>query len=1559
MVVNLVVACVGDGIMICPGLDYIDTCIDYLVKCDPDNALYIKMVRQALPQANLGALKKKSMPALRGIMNSMLDFLTARDPKAPKISVNTTAAFEFNHEVKVTTLLALNNDMPYIVRSMIERLRQRKAIVRCTFHPILCIKRDAKGNLLDIVSGGANDESIVYMEMESQEEPAELEAALTTTYGNLAKCVEDGKQSIEKFASTMDALAALDKDAAGALLAFKDWVLEGNFTFLGYKKHNASLDCLAIGIMNTHASLVFKYMQYIDIPEKGGGVVHRFIGLMSPDAQYQNAATVPLIMQKIERIKINSNVKSGGHSHRLIVGILQTLPRHIMFCLSDHDILEESLIIGDAIWSNKPAVSLRVIGEDGGDSFVCIMLCAPEDNLNTTTIESIYEIIGSKIGGEIVEVFAGTREYGILRQYFIAKAKTENLRKPNVIDELIVSIELLLKSWDDVLKNNLIIRMGERSAHDLCDRYRFSTAYKESFSCKDAHHDIVRMERLGLRSQLEVELYRADGNNACMHLKVYSKEDAIDLSKSLPIIENMSMRAIDYHSYSIRTKRREIPGVIWIHHYVLMPVGAEEVEIDHVKPVFEDILSRVLLGKIDNSPLNKLALRSGMSWRWIFLVKALAAYLSQIGCKYPDIYVQDTMVRYSGIVLLLTKLFQTRFHPDVAERVESAQMIKEKILEQIGLVDSVAADNIMSDLMELVSVGVIRTTYYQEENGKSYIAFKIASKNIASMPLPKPFAEIFVYSHDVEGVHLRGGRVSRGGLRWSDRHQDYRSEVLGLMKAQVTKNSIIVPSGAKGGFVIKNVDPSLSGAQYTEAVIERYKTFLRGLLDLTDNIVAGIAQPPANTVCEDEPDPYLVVAADKGTATFSDYANDVSKEYNFWLGDAFASGGSAGYDHKKMGITAKGAWVSAQNHMKNLGINVLKDAFTVAGIGDMSGDVFGNGMLLSQNIKLLAAFNHMHIFLDPNPDTKLSYNERKRLFALPRSTWDDYDKKVLSPGAMVISRKDRNITLTQEVALMLDLNPTEIFSVETILSSVLRMGVDMIWNGGIGVYVKSSKETNDKIGDRANDEIRVNGSQVRAKMIVEGGNLGVTQLGRIEYSKSGGKINTDFIDNCGGVHCSDREVNIKIAFASALGAKRITVEERNVILEKMQEDVAHIVLHDNEVQVMALSLSEWRCHRYFKSYCRAIERMETAGLLDSSIEFLPNNAERAKMAIEGRDFSRPELAVIIAYAKIWLKNEIIQSDLPDDEFCSKYLNDYFPTQMHANFSKDIASHPLRREIIANGIANMIINRMGATVISDEMDSVGASAAMIVRGHIVVRESYGVQWLFDQIGQDNVNADQEVCNDILHTLGQLRSYAIRWVVRHMKTGSLPDEIDKYYGYLNILRDNLSSIMTEPMAIKRSAFLAKLQSCGVLSQSSIKAADFLVLASDALDIIDISVDTGIDVVMVSRVHFLIGSHIDSSIVKTMILGLPTHNHWKWVAGMVALDNIHDAYAQITRTAMIDGAHLANAEEIFENWKSRREANIEASKEAIKTLVSVDTTDVSTVLLIERTLRNLISA
>ncbi|WP_220746518.1 NAD-glutamate dehydrogenase, partial [Shewanella colwelliana] len=1074
------------------------------------------------------------------------------------------------------------------------------------------------------------------------------------------------------------------------------------------------------------------------------------------------------------------------------------------------------------------------------------------------------------------------------------------------------------RSWEDKLNSALITAQGEESGNRLVKRYvnAFPRSYKEDVLPSSTVVDVEHLEALDDDHKLGMLFYQPQEtalNDNKVRLKLFHKDEPIHLSDVLPMLENFGLRVINERPYEVKTADG---ATFWILDFLMTVQGAAVDNLADSQDRFQTALSQVWNKQLEDDGFNRLVLATGLTGREVSVLRAYAKYMRQIDATFSQAYIKETFSSYPQIADLLVKMFIRKFNPKLKTRTLA------KFVEQIDLrledVSSLDDDRIIRRYLDLINA-TLRTNFYQtlpKGNNKPYVSFKFSPEEIPEMPRPLPKFEIFVYSPRVEGVHLRGGKVARGGLRWSDRREDFRTEVLGLVKAQQVKNTVIVPVGAKGGFVCKQL-PTEGGrdAFFTEGQ-ECYRLFIRGLLDISDNIIEGEVVPPVNVVRHDEDDPYLVVAADKGTATFSDIANAISEEYGFWLGDAFASGGSFGYDHKKMGITARGAWESVKRHFREIGIDCQTTDFTCLAVGDMAGDVFGNGMLLSEHTRLVTAFNHMHIFIDPTPDPASSYKERARLFELPRSSWEDYNQELISKGGGIFLRSAKSITLTPEMKKMLDTKKASMTPNE-LLKELLKMKVDLMWNGGIGTYIKASSETHAEVGDRANDALRVNGNEVNARIIGEGGNLGCTQLGRIEYAANGGRMNTDFVDNVGGVDCSDNEVNIKILLNAMVAEGEMTVKQRNRLLVDMTDEVSRIVLQDCKDQTRTISVTQVRGAEQLKEQIRFIHYLEKEDKLDRALEFLPTDDELAERLANGKALTRPELSVLVAYAKMVLKEQLLTPEITDDSFLSQLLIEYFPRQLQEKYSDRMVNHPLRAEIIATSLANELVNDMGLNFVQRMQDETGASVAEAAICYTMAREVFGLADLTKSITALNGIVPAVVQGEMLHQLRRNLRRACRWFLRHRNRNQGIEQTVAFYSpVFEELRENVHQYMVEDEVQGICAEIKALVKEGVPENVATDVVNMSTLFS-ALDISQIAQVEGKPVALVAEAYYKLGARIDLHWFLEQISAQPVANHWQALARAAFREELDWQQRSLSSAVLRTCTDSCDAETIIAQW------------------------------------------
>lgn len=1072
--------------------------------------------------------------------------------------------------------------------------------------------------------------------------------------------------------------------------------------------------------------------------------------------------------------------------------------------------------------------------------------------------------------------------------------------------------------WKKELEQQLVKKLGTKNGMAVAAKYSkaFPMSYCEQNSIADTVKDILQIEKLNPDYPLRIELYESSDTEYPLHLKLFQYGKPIPLSDVLPMIEHMNLRTYRERPYEIVLNKNES---IWVSDFSVTYTHPELLDVPKIKEIFEKAFIKVRFGLSENDGFNKLVLGASLSWREITILRAYAKYMHQTGFRFTQHYIEKALVTHAGITKKLIQLFLLKFALNQKATVtKQIAELEAQIQTDLDAITSLDEDRIMRRYWDLIKA-TLRTNYFQttaDDKPKEYLSFKLDSGLVPELPLPRPMYEIFVYSPRFEAIHLRSAKVARGGLRWSDRREDFRTEVLGLMKAQKVKNAVIVPSGAKGGFVLKTVPPFASRDVIQQEVIYCYKSFIRGLLDLTDNLIDDKVVPPMNTICYDEHDPYLVVAADKGTATFSDIANSISSEYNFWLGDAFASGGSAGYDHKKMGITARGAWESIKRHFREVDIDIEKCDFTTVGIGDMSGDVFGNGMIYSNHTLLLAAFDHRHIFLDPNPNALKSYEERVRMFNLPTSSWEDYNPKLISKGGGIYKRSLKSITLTPEVKKALAIEENSLTPNE-LIRAILKAPVDLLFNGGIGTYVKAISESHADVGDKTNEFCRVNGHELRCKVVGEGGNLGFTQLGRVEYSLNGGIINTDFIDNSAGVDCSDHEVNIKILLNKEVNKGKLTFKKRNQLLVKMTDEVASLVLNDNYNQALVMSFSAMRSVNYTGLYQAHIKDLEATVHLDRTVEFLPDDKKLLERKAAGQGLTRPELAVLLAYTKIHIKNELLKSDLPDDPYFITALETAFPSLLAKHYVKSMEAHRLRREIIATQLSNQIVNAVGITFVYRLQTETGASIANIVRAYVIAARAYNVDALHDLVDSLNFKVSVQTQYELLHHIRQLLNLSTRWFLRgHRLSGDIAKTIDHYAKSIAKLKEMVPVLI---VGVTRD-YLDKMVLHFVESGLEENIAKQVAIARGmytVLNVTEVATQHKLDLIQTAEVYFRIGSRFNLVWFRDQVALDSREGHWNTMARLALRDELDSLQRHLTIVILLSNKKERNAEKLIMQW------------------------------------------
>ncbi|CAM5525674.1 NAD-glutamate dehydrogenase [Streptomyces abikoensis] len=1309
------------------------------------------------------------------------------------------------------------------------------------------------------------------------------------------------------------------------------------------------------------------YLDYVGVKkfDADGNVIgeRRFLGLFSSAAYTESVRRVPVIRRKVQKVLADAGFTPDSHDGRDLLQILETYPRDELFQISADQL--RSIATSVLYLQERRRLRLYLRQEEYG-RYYSALVYLPRDRYTTGVRLRLIDILKEELGGTSVDFTAWNTESVLSRLHFVVRV-APGATLPDLTDADADRIEARLveaaRSWADGFAETLTAEVGEERAAELLRRYAqaFPEGYKADHTPRAAVADLGHLEKLttaGGDRDFELSLYEPVGATPGeRRFKIYRTGEPVSLSAVLPVLQRLGVEVVDERPYELRCADRT---TAWIYDFGLrMP---ERIEGDDARTRFQEAFAAVWTGAAENDNFNNLVLRAGLDWRQAMVLRAYAKYLRQAAWPFSQAYMEDTLSNNVHTTRLLVNLFEARMSPALQR---AGNELIDGLLEELdGALDQVASldeDRILRAFLTVIKA-TLRTNHFQrDEDGRPrpYLSIKLDPQAIPELPAPRPAFEIWVYSPRVEGVHLRFGKVARGGLRWSDRREDFRTEILGLVKAQMVKNTVIVPVGAKGGFVGKRLpDPSLDRDAWLAEGIASYKTFISGLLDITDNMVGGEVVPPKDVVRHDEDDTYLVVAADKGTATFSDIANEVAQSYGFWLGDAFASGGSAGYDHKGMGITARGAWESVKRHFRELGHDTQTEDFTVVGVGDMSGDVFGNGMLLSEHIRLVAAFDHRHIFIDPTPDAAVSYAERRRLFELPRSSWADYDKELLSPGGGIHPRSAKSIPVNAHVraALGIEAGVTKMTPAE-LMKAILRSPVDLLWNGGIGTYVKASTESHAEVGDKANDAIRVDGQDLRVKVVGEGGNLGLTQLGRIEFASNGGRINTDAIDNSAGVDTSDHEVNIKILLNTLVIDGDMTVKQRNKLLAEMTDEVGELVLRNNYAQNVALANAVEQAPSLLHAHQRIMRRLGREGHLDRALEFLPTDRQIRERLSAGRGLTQPELAVLLAYIKITTAEELLATGLPDDPYLERLLHAYFPQPLTTGYREQVDGHALRREIITTVLVNDTVNSGGSTFLHRLREETGASLEEIVRAQTAARAIFGLGAVWDAVeGLDNVVAADVQTRIRLHSR-RLVERGTRWLLNNR-----PQPLE-LAGTIEFFQDGVAKVWGELPKLLKGADMEWWQSihdelvaAGVPDELAVRVAGFSSVFP-ALDVVAVADRTGKEPLDVAEVYYDLADRLHITQLMDRIIELPRSDRWQSMARASIREDLYAAHAALTADILSVGNGSSTPEQRFASWEEKNAAILGRARTTLDEIRGSDAFDLANLSVAMRTMRTLL--
>jgi glutamate dehydrogenase len=1478
------------------------------------------------------------------------------------------------------------DDMPFLVDSVTGALSARNLDVHLLVHPVMVVRRDDNGALQEVCADVEPDDAIAgdlpesWMRIEI--DPVRAEAEQEAIRADLDRVIQDVRCAVRDWPAMRSRALSMADEIAHAELPVPDrdihdsvellrWLADDHFTFLGYREYElAYTDAepvirakpgTGLGILRgeqetdrmlssmtpeaydkalekrlliitkansratVHRSAYLDYLGFKTFDSDGNVIgERRFLGLFSSAAYRTSVRDLPVVKRKVASVIDRSGLSPRSHSGKDLLEILETYPRDELFQITTDDLYQAATGVLRMAGRRQLRLFLR---KDTFGRFISCLIYLPRDRFTTAHRLAMQEILLNELNGIGVDYTTRVSELNLARVHFIVRTDPANPPGLIDVDNLAEQLGDATRNWDDDFKLVLERKLGDEQAKSLAGRYieALPETYKDGHLPYEAVQDLAKLELLEEPGQLEMHLFRKKSDPSSVRFKVFRHGMPMQLSAVLPVLHSLGVKVTDERPYEVRRD----DGTIYLYDFGLeLPTGARE--LSEVRAHVENAFAAAWRGEAEVDGFNELVLRAGLTWRQAVVLRAYAKYLRQAGTVFSQESMEGAFTGYPQISALLVALFETRFDPRLqltdAERGVQAKELVTAIGRQLDNVDSLDQDRILRNYLTLIQA-TLRTSFFQrsgDHRPKSYVAIKLNPQAIPELPQPRPKFEIFVYSPRFEGVHLRFGAVARGGLRWSDRRDDFRTEILGLVKAQMVKNAVIVPVGSKGGFVLKAAPSPADRDAYLAEGVTCYKMFISAMLDVTDNLDAGKIVAPQDVVRHDGDDPYLVVAADKGTATFSDIANEISKSYGFWLGDAFASGGSAGYDHKKMGITAKGAWESVKRHFRDMGIDTQAQDFTVVGVGDMSGDVFGNGMLLSEHIALLAAFDHRHIFLDPNPDPARSYVERQRLYDLPRSSWDDYDKSLISAGGGVYPRTAKSIPVSPQVRGALGLGEATAVSPAELMKAILQAPVDLLWNGGIGTYVKASNESHTQVGDKANDAIRVSGAQLRCKVVGEGGNLGFTQAGRIEFARRGGHIYTDFIDNSAGVDCSDHEVNIKILLGTS-------VEDRDALLASMTDEVAELVLRDNYLQAATLGSARKQALSLLPVHRRLISELERAGKLNRALEDLPSDEELVVRGEAGEGLCAPEFAVLLAYVKIVLEEEIVSSDLPDEPWTLRTLAEYFPEPLQG-MTQQMAAHPLRREIITTVLVNEVVNRGGITFVHRAVEETGATAADVLRAYAVVRDVFDLPALWASVEASDNLVPTDAQTAIYLKGRRLMDRAVRWLLQNRRSPmDVAGEIAKLRPGVVSLLPSLESLFLGDERESMQLHVDELLGLGATPELADRGTQML-YSFGLLDVVELALNTGRATEEVAGVYFVLSERFRVDDLLTRISQLPRNDRWQTLARMALRYDLYAALAALTGEVLAATPAQAPPMERVETWEQRNMAAIAQATNAI---------------------------
>jgi len=1512
--------------------------------------------------------------------------------KAAKIKVFNPDVEQDEWQSTHTIISVLSRNIPFIIDTLKIVLNKQNINLHRILYSEIHSERSKDGQLKALNTDN-DTELLLYIEIDHTTSPTErlkIKKSLDKALSDVSLVVDDHAKMMKKVEQAIAISKKNNKKAEASLLeeqTYLSWMLDNHFTFvacdeftvkgnsidivedsyLGLLKHHDFMrqknqfDCIhelrapsLLHFSKASQRAVVHRIAYPDVVyvkqfnaqgELIGGM--RFIGLYTSSVYSGSPLMIPVIRQKIANVLAQSGLTLGGHYYKELTQILSTYAAEDLLLCDEKILLNNVLEVLHAQERKHLKLFLRT---DGNKRFVTALLYVPRDVYNTEVRLKFVELLSRTMPIADSDFQTYLSESNLARLRLVI-----HLDKPYQGELEVTAIQLrmqqIIKAWGDELQYSLVEHYGEETGVKLTRKYgsAFPTSYQDIFSPRVAVTDIDRIEKLfefDGRS-MALRFYRSvEANNSELKLKLFHQNGALLLSDLIPILENLGLKVAEEYPYQVSPINE---NTFWLYDFTLLYDADEHFDPEQYRDLFSDAFIAIWYAQADNDPFNKLILGAGVAWRDIVILRAYAKYLKQIRFGFSHFAIAKTLLDHSVLVKQIVALFHARFNPEKQMPLEKQIQLEQAILTSLNEVSNLNEDRVLRKYVELV-MATIRCNYFQHKEGpnqqkqsRDYISFKFDHHKITDIPLPRLTYEVFVYSPRFEGVHLRGGTVARGGLRWSDRGEDFRTEVLGLVKAQQVKNSVIVPVGAKGGFVAKHLHAGMDRDAFMQEGIACYKMFISALLEITDNLEGDTLIPPSQVVRYDNDDPYLVVAADKGTATFSDIANELATDRKFWLNDAFASGGSNGYDHKKMGITAKGAWISVQRHFRELGVDVQSQPISVVGIGDMAGDVFGNGMLCSQKIKLLAAFNHLHIFIDPTPENlEASFEERQRLFDTPRTSWADYNKKLISAGGGVFERSAKSIVVTPEMAKAFAIEQPKVTPTE-LISLLLKAPVDLLWNGGIGTYVKSEQESHADVGDKANDNLRVNGSELRCKVIGEGGNLGMTQGARIEFSLHGGQCFTDAIDNAAGVNCSDLEVNIKILLDKLVSKGDLTPKQRNVWLQKMTDEVSALVLHNNYRQAQSISLAYKQGYQDIEEFRRLIDSQEEKGKLNRGLEFIPSDEMITERKNAELGLVRPCISVMISYAKNEMKEELAKARISEDSYLAKEAEKIFPAALVKSYPSEIHEHPLLSEIVATQVSNDLFNVMGATFAHRIMTSTGCSFLELAKAWVAARDVFNLPALLADIESLDNRIDNAVQTQLINKLTSMVSHATRWIIRndreHLDCALL---IKKYQSSLQTVTRNLPKLLSEQILQQRDLELNDAKQQGVPEALANKLTN-TEQSYALLSIIAVANKMKVSEALAAQVYFYAEEQLNLVNISTQLNLLPADSHWQSLAKEAMRDDLEWQQQRIAGSilTLLKGKNVVKA---YEDWQAQHQSLAERWHKMADALAAISTPEFS---------------